>query len=105
MPLVSRLNVLFYVSPEWTLKNGGAFELWDDNIEIPKAILSRFNRVVVMETNKTSWHLVSKVLVNQPRCSIYNYYFSLYASVDQTTVHVSFSMAVRNRGLFERYHR
>lgn len=81
--------MLFCVSPEWTLENGGVFELWDDNIEIPKAILSRFNRVVVMETNKTSWHSVSKVLVNQPRCSLYNYYFSEYASDDQTTVNVS----------------
>lgn len=84
-----RLNVLFYVSPEWTLENGGAFELWDDKIEAPKIIVSRFNRVVVMETNRTSWHSVSKVLVDQPRCSVYNYYFSEYASDDPTTVHVS----------------
>ena len=29
-----------------------------------------------METNKTSWHSVSKVSANRPRCCISNYYFS-----------------------------
>lgn len=84
-----RLNLFFYLSPEWTLENGGTLELWDEKIETPKTIVSCFNRVVVIETNKTSWHSVSKVLVNQPRYSVYNYYFSEYASGDQTTAHVS----------------
>jgi hypothetical protein len=28
-----------------------------------------------METNKTSWHSVSEVLVQQPRCCVSNYYY------------------------------
>jgi hypothetical protein len=46
-----------------------------------------------------------KVLVNQPRFSLCNYYFSEYASDDQTNFHVSLILAARNRGLSERYHR
>ena len=29
-----------------------------------------------METNKTSWHSVSKVTADRPRCCVSNYYFS-----------------------------
>ena len=35
-----------------------------------------------METNKKSWHSVSKVMVNMPRCCVSNYFFSK-ASPDQ----------------------
>ncbi len=71
-----RLNLLYYVSPNWALEHGGNFELWDDNRTKPKVIVSRQNRLVVMETNKTSWHSVSKVVADHPRCCVSNYYFS-----------------------------
>lgn len=71
-----RLNLLYYVSPDWDLDNGGNFELWDDARTTPKTIVSHQNRLVVMETNKTSWHSVSKVNVERPRCCVSNYYFS-----------------------------
>jgi len=71
-----RLNLLYYVAPNWTIENGGNFELWDEARETPKTIVSAFNRLVVMNTNKTSWHSVSPVLVNGPRCCVSNYYFS-----------------------------
>jgi Rps23 Pro-64 3,4-dihydroxylase Tpa1-like proline 4-hydroxylase len=70
-----RLNLLFYVSPDWTLENGGNFELWDNKVSSPKSIISKFNRLVVMETNKQSFHSVSPVLTSNPRCCISNYYF------------------------------
>ncbi|WP_081963297.1 2OG-Fe(II) oxygenase [Pseudomonas sp. ML96] len=71
-----RLNLLYYVSPGWSLENGGNFELWDAARENPKTIVSMADRLVVMETNKTSWHSVSPVKVDQPRCCVSNYYFS-----------------------------
>ena len=71
-----RLNLLYYVSPNWNIENGGNFELWNDDKSAPKTIFARSNRLVVMETNKTSWHSVSKVKVHEPRCCISNYYFS-----------------------------
>lgn len=71
-----RLNLLFYVTPDWKLENGGNFELWDDQRVMPKTLVSQFNRLLVMETNKDSWHSVSPVKTDGPRCCVSNYYFS-----------------------------
>ena len=78
-----RLNLLYYVTPEWHSELGGNFELWDETKNIPKIITSSFNRLIVMETNKSSWHSVSKILSNKKRCCISNYYYS-YLSPDNT---------------------
>lgn len=78
-----RLNLLYYVSPNWRLEYGGNFELWDKNVKKPTTIISKQNRLIVMETNKTSWHSVSKVNTDRPRCCVSNYYFSK-ESPDQT---------------------
>jgi Rps23 Pro-64 3,4-dihydroxylase Tpa1-like proline 4-hydroxylase len=69
------LNLLFYVSPDWRLENGGNLELWDEKISRPTTILSKFNRLVVMLTNQRSWHSVNKVTVDAPRLCVSNYYF------------------------------
>ena len=74
--LYRRLNLLYYVSPEWAFENGGNFELWDDKRTKQKTLVAHQNRLVVMETNKTSWHSVSKVTADRPRCCVSNYYFS-----------------------------
>lgn len=71
-----RLNLLYYASPDWSFENGGNFELWNEKRTTPHTIVSHQNRLVVMETNKTSWHSVSKVTANRPRCCVSNYYFS-----------------------------
>jgi Rps23 Pro-64 3,4-dihydroxylase Tpa1-like proline 4-hydroxylase len=78
-----RLNLLYYVSPDWKLENGGNFELWNEDHSVPVTLISAANRLLVMETNKTSWHSVSKVVVDHPRCCVSNYYFSK-VSPDQT---------------------
>jgi len=78
-----RLNLLYYVSPDWSLQNGGNFELWNDERSVPCTIVSKQNRLLVMETDKTSWHSVSKVVADRPRCCVSNYYFSK-VSPDQT---------------------
>ena len=39
-------------------------------------IPSKFNRLVVMETEKTSWHSVNKVNVEASRKCISNYFFA-----------------------------
>ncbi|MCG1038807.1 MULTISPECIES: 2OG-Fe(II) oxygenase [Burkholderiaceae] len=71
------LNLLYYVSPDWKLENGGNLELWPDGTKAkPTTIVSKFNRLAVMVTNQRSWHSVSKNLCDQPRCCISNYYFS-----------------------------
>ena len=71
-----RLNLLFYVTPDWSLESGGNLELWDDKVEIPVTIASNFNRLAVMETSDKSWHSVNRVLAEIPRCCVSNYFFS-----------------------------
>lgn len=71
-----RLNLLYYVSPRWSLDNGGNIELWDDKVKNQTTLISKFNRLVVMETNRESWHSVSPVSTMNPRCCVSNYYFS-----------------------------
>ena len=51
------LNSLYYVTPDWREEYGGNLELWDDGpTGRPRTIHSRFNRLVLMETNRRSWH-------------------------------------------------
>lgn len=71
-----RLNLLYYVTPNWIEEYGGNFELWDNNIKKPKVIISNFNRLVIMETTRHSWHSVNKLLSNKARCCLSNYYFT-----------------------------
>ncbi|GLK88338.1 2OG-Fe(II) oxygenase [Pseudomonas turukhanskensis] len=84
-----RLNLLYYVSPDWTLENGGNFELWDEARRVPKTILCQFNRLVVMETNKLSWHSVSPVKAQVPRCCVSNYFFSVNSPDHTDYFHVT----------------
>ena len=87
--LYRRLNLLYYVTPEWALENGGNFELWDRKVKKQKTIVSAFNRLVVMDTNRDSWHSVSKVIVETPRCCVSNYYFSKSSPDNDDYFHVT----------------
>jgi Rps23 Pro-64 3,4-dihydroxylase Tpa1-like proline 4-hydroxylase len=84
-----RLNLLYYISPGWRLEYGGNFELWDMSVRTPKVITSAFNRLVVMETNRFSWHSVNPVLVDRNRCCISNYYFSTASPERRPYYHVT----------------
>ena len=81
------LNLLYYVSPNRVLSDGGNLEVWPNGTKAePITIASKFNRLAVMTTGPDSWHSVSKVLSTQPRCCISNYYyFSEKPLSDQTT--------------------
>lgn len=53
------------------------WRLWNDGLgREQRTIYSKFNRLVLMATNKASWHSVSKVVANRQRCCLSNYYFS-----------------------------
>ena len=73
------MNVLYYVSPDWKQADGGHYELWDESVENHILVPNKFNRLVVMETNSTSWHAVSPILCDAPRCCIFNYFFSQHS--------------------------
>ena len=74
--LYRRLNLLYYVTPNWKLADGGHLELWDSNVSKPVVVESRFNRMVLMETTHTSYHSVNQVKTIGHRCCVSNYYFS-----------------------------
>lgn len=74
--LYRRLNLLYYVTPNWKLEDGGHLELWDENVTKPVVVESRFNRMVLMETTHTSYHSVNQVKKAGYRCCVSNYYFS-----------------------------
>lgn len=84
-----RLNLLYYVSPDWEIGHGGHFELWDTARSKPKTVPASTNRLVVMETNKTSWHSVSHVSADRPRCCVSNYYFSQSSPDSSDYFHVT----------------
>lgn len=98
-----RLNLLFYLSPNWSLINGGNFELWDKKLEKPKTFVSQQNRLIVMETTKDSWHSVSKVKTNKPRCAISVYYFSALSPSKKNYFHVTSFTGRPNQYLLRLY--
>ncbi len=84
------LNLLYYVTPDWDVKNGGNLELWDNGMDHPqRTIHSKFNRLALMITNKTSIHSVSKVIVDHKRCCVSNYYFSQKPAEKEEYFHVT----------------
>ncbi len=71
------LNLLYYVTPNWDSEYGGNLELWDGGLKRKcRTIDNKFNRLVIMKTNKNSLHSVSKVNYQGQRCCVSNYYFS-----------------------------
>lgn len=84
-----RLNLLFYVTPNWELNNGGNFELWNKAVTKKNTIISKFNRLVIMETNKTSWHSVSEVKVDNIRCCVSSYFYTQISPDSSNYFHVT----------------
>ena len=84
------LNLLYYVTPEWRDHFGGHLELWDDGPgKTQRTIYSRFNRLVIMQTDERSWHSVSTVLHEGRRCCVSNYYFSPHLAGRDGAYHVT----------------
>lgn len=84
------LNLLYYVTPDWQASYGGNLELWDHGLGQPcRTIPYRFNRLVLMATNRTSWHSVSPIQHAGQRCCINNYYFSPQSPNAKAYTHVT----------------
>ena len=84
------LNLLYYCSPGWKVENGGNLELWNDSVTEAVEIPCLFNRLVLMETNAESWHSVNKVVADDLRCCVSNYYFSPHSPNGYETSHITF---------------
>ncbi|HLK11193.1 MAG TPA: 2OG-Fe(II) oxygenase [Candidatus Binatia bacterium] len=71
------LNLLFYVTPDWKDDYGGHLQLWEQGFTVPpRTIAYRFNRLVIMETTRSSYHSVTEVSHTRGRCCVSNYLFS-----------------------------
>jgi Rps23 Pro-64 3,4-dihydroxylase Tpa1-like proline 4-hydroxylase len=95
------LNLLYYVAPDWSLECGGNLELWDHSVTKNATIISRFNRLAIMETTPVSWHSVSEVRTNQVRKCVSNYYFSSQSPTGSEYFNVT-SFSARPEQLFRR---
>lgn len=92
------LNLLYYVTPNWKLENGGNLELWTKGVENENiTLVSKFNRLVVMATHQRSWHSVSKVNIDNIRCCVSNYYFSSNPLLPTDSFHVTSFRAEKNQ--------
>lgn len=84
------VNLLYYVTPDWLPDHGGHLELWDEGPRgAPRTILSSFNRLVLMATNRSSWHSVSTVIEDRTRCCVSNYYFCDAAPAGEDYFHAT----------------
>ena len=97
-----RLNHLYYVTPEIQEKDGGNFELWDHKVKQPLKIRSKFNRLLVMETNQYAWHSVDPILSDINRCCVSNYYFTDCSPKHYDYYHVT-SFSGRPEEKFKRF--
>ena len=84
------LNLLFYTSPDWRLEDGGNLELWPQGAKAePHTIHSKFNRLLVIATDQSSWHSVSQVRADRNRTCVSNYYFSPKSPEETDYFHVT----------------
>ncbi len=94
------LNLLYYVTPGWCEANGGSLQLWDEGPKgAPRTVESRFNRLVLMATDRTSWHSVNEVVADGTRRCVSNYYFSKTSPEQQPYFHATSYRAEHATGL------
>ena len=87
------LNLLYYITPDWRVENGGNLELWDEKVTKPVEIPSLYNRLVLMATNDRSFHSVNEVKADGVRQCVSNYYFSPHSPNGYETSHITYFMA------------
>jgi Rps23 Pro-64 3,4-dihydroxylase Tpa1-like proline 4-hydroxylase len=84
------LNLLYYVTPNWQPEYGGNLELWDNGLKHQcRTIDYKFNRLVIMVTNKHSLHSVNPINYPGQRCCVSNYYFSNQPVDTESYFHVT----------------
>lgn len=84
-------------------KYGGNLVLYPDGIDKnPVTITSKFNRLVLMETNNNSIHGVTKVLNKSPRRCVSNYYFSDNSTNGTDYKHVTSFFSFKKESLLKK---
>ena len=94
------LNLLFYTTADWQEDHGGSLQLWDEGpCGHARTIWSRFNRLVLMATDRHSWHSVNEVVGDGIRQCVSNYYFSKIPPEEQPYFHATSFRAEHGKGL------
>lgn len=94
------LNLLYYVTPGWSQADGGSLQLWDDGPKgSARTVESRFNRLVIMATDRQSWHSVNEVVRDDVRRCVSNYYFTKVSPDGQPYFHATSFRAEHGTGL------
>jgi hypothetical protein len=77
-----RVNIIIYVTPNWREEWGGQLEFWSDRRHKPdqlaNGVVPVFNRAIIFNTTRTSWHGVSAVSCPEgiARRSLALYYYT-----------------------------
>lgn len=82
-----RLNMIFYLSPEWHADWGGSIQLHRDPYSPPSeddivTITPAFNRCVIFETNEYSWHGFRRIELPEEKRNLSRKSFALYYYTD-----------------------
>lgn len=96
--LYRRINALYYPCASPEAHSGGDLTLWDNSVSNHMTIETKANRLVLMETNRFSWHSVSEVKVDTfDRYCISTYYFSKFSPGDHEYSHITEFMSPPDR--------
>jgi hypothetical protein len=84
-----RVNLLIYLSRDWSQAWGGELQLWSDRDNRPaeklRSVAPLFNRAVIFSTTRTSWHGVGPIACpeGQTRRSLALYYYTKERPADE----------------------
>lgn len=83
-----RLNLIFYLSPDWEEAWGGSIQLHRDPYKPPSedeiiTIIPAFNRCVIFETNEHSWHGFKRINLPEDKRHLSRKSFALYYYTDK----------------------
>ena len=98
-----RLNLLFYLNPNWKKEYGGNLNLWNSKVSNSREIISNFNRLVIMETNKKSWHSVTEVKGPIPRFCLSTYLYTQESPTNKKYYHVTSFTGVPGQPILRLY--
>lgn len=85
-----RVNLLYYLNPNWSESWGGEFGIYDNDGErLVKAVAPIFNRCVIFDTHDKSYHGLPNPInfpANDPRRSILLYYYTVAQRPSSQTI-------------------
>ena len=76
-PRYRQVNLIIYLTKDWSPQNQGYFELWDSSCkEIKKEVTPTFGNCLIFRTSDSSMHGFSKPVKVLNRCSISVFYYT-----------------------------